>query len=47
MYAVELTRGMNGFGFSIRGGRDFHYVPFYVSRLTENGPAAKDGRLRV
>lgn len=38
---------MRGFGFSIRGGREFHNMPLFVLRIAENGSAAQDGRLRV
>ena len=47
IYAVELSRGMRGFGFSIRGGREFHNMPLFVLRIAENGSAAQDARLRV
>lgn len=47
LYAVELSRGSRGFGFSIRGGREFHNMPLFVLRIAENGAAAQDGRLRV
>ncbi|XP_059092122.1 membrane-associated guanylate kinase, WW and PDZ domain-containing protein 2-like isoform X8 [Tigriopus californicus] len=46
-YAVELQRGARGFGFSIRGGREFHSMPLFVLRIAVDGPAAADGRLRV
>ena len=46
-YAVELGRGVRGFGFSIRGGREFHSMPLFVLRIAVDGPAAADGRLRV
>jgi len=46
-YAVELRRGARGFGFSIRGGREFHNMPLFVLRIAVDGPAAADGRLRV
>ena len=29
-YAVELERGAMGFGFSIRGGREFQNTPLFV-----------------
>ena len=45
-YAVELQRGARGFGFSIRGGREFHSMPLFVLRIAVDGPAAADGRLR-
>ncbi|XP_057379722.1 membrane-associated guanylate kinase, WW and PDZ domain-containing protein 1-like isoform X1 [Daphnia carinata] len=47
LYAVELSRGTRGFGFSIRGGREFHNMPLFVLRIADNGAAAQDGRLRV
>lgn len=46
-FAVELQRGQRGFGFSIRGGREFHSMPLFVLRMAVDGPAALDGRLRV
>ena len=46
-YAVELGRGARGFGFSIRGGREFQSMPLFVLRIAVDGPAAADGRLRV
>ncbi|XP_040580191.1 membrane-associated guanylate kinase, WW and PDZ domain-containing protein 1 isoform X6 [Lepeophtheirus salmonis] len=46
-YAVELRRGSRGFGFSIRGGREFQCMPLFVLRIAMDGPAASDGRLRV
>ncbi|CAB3366537.1 Hypothetical predicted protein [Cloeon dipterum] len=46
-HAVELSRGKRGFGFSIRGGREFHNTPLFVLQIAEDGPAAVDNRLRV
>jgi len=46
-FAVELGRGMKGFGFSIRGGREFHSMPLFVLRMAVDGPATQDGRLQV
>ncbi|KAL7307399.1 hypothetical protein TKK_0000581 [Trichogramma kaykai] len=46
-HAVELTRGTRGFGFSIRGGREFQNMPLFVLQIAENGPASIDNRLRV
>ena len=46
-YAVELNRGSRGFGFSIRGGREFQSMPLFVLRIAVDGPASADGRLRV
>ncbi|XP_076326321.1 uncharacterized protein LOC143233697 isoform X2 [Tachypleus tridentatus] len=49
---IILTRNHNGLGFSISGGIDS--VPYkkgcagiYISCITENGTAAKDGKLKV
>uniref|UniRef100_A0A914YTA1 PDZ domain-containing protein n=1 Tax=Panagrolaimus superbus TaxID=310955 RepID=A0A914YTA1_9BILA len=40
-----------GFGFNIVGGTDEPYVPgctgIFISRINPEGPAAKDGRLRL
>lgn len=44
---MELTRGTRGFGFSIRGGREFQNMPLFVLQIAENGPASIDNRLRV
>ncbi|KAK2704383.1 membrane-associated guanylate kinase, WW and PDZ domain-containing protein 1-like isoform X2 [Artemia franciscana] len=46
-FTVELQRGPRGFGFSIRGGREFQNMPLFVLRIAENGPAAEDGRLQI
>lgn len=46
-HAVELHRGTRGFGFSIRGGREFQNMPLFVLRIADNGPAHQDGKLRV
>jgi hypothetical protein len=46
-HAVELSRGTRGFGFSIRGGREFQNMPLFVLQIAESGPAAIDGRLKV
>jgi hypothetical protein len=46
-HAVELSRGTRGFGFSIRGGREFQNMPLFVLQIAESGPAATDGRLKV
>jgi len=46
-FALELQRGQRGFGFSIRGGREFHSMPLFVLRMAVDGPAAQDGRLQV
>ena len=36
-FAVELARGQRGFGFSIRGGREFHSMPLFVLRMAVDG----------
>ncbi|KAL1242647.1 WW and PDZ domain-containing protein,Membrane-associated guanylate kinase [Trichinella spiralis] len=46
-FAVELQRGAKGFGFSIRGGREFSNMPLFVLRIAEGGPADLDHRLQV
>lgn len=46
-HGVDLTRGTRGFGFSIRGGREFQNMPLFVLQIAENGPASIDNRLRV
>ncbi|XP_039298140.1 membrane-associated guanylate kinase, WW and PDZ domain-containing protein 2 [Nilaparvata lugens] len=46
-HAVELNRGNRGFGFSIRGGREFQNMALFVLQIAENGPAALDGRLKI
>nr|CAD7431146.1 unnamed protein product [Timema monikensis] len=46
-HAVELSRGTRGFGFSIRGGREFQNMPLFVLQIAENGPAALDGTLKI
>lgn len=44
---VELTRDReNGYGFSIRGGRELE-LPIFVLRMADGGAAQRDGRLRV
>ncbi|KAL8558192.1 hypothetical protein ACOMHN_036281 [Nucella lapillus] len=47
LYTVELHRGSRGFGFSIRGGREFNNMPLFVLRIADGGAADLDGRLRV
>lgn len=44
---MHLSRGNRGFGFSIRGGKEFQNMPLFVLRLAEDGPAAIDGRMQV
>ncbi|KAJ7376575.1 hypothetical protein OS493_034032 [Desmophyllum pertusum] len=43
---VELARDSQGYGFSIRGGRELN-LPIFVLRMAEGGVAHRDGRLRV
>nr|XP_012803299.1 synaptojanin-2-binding protein [Jaculus jaculus] len=47
---INLTRGPSGLGFNIVGGTDQQYVSndsgIYVSRIKEDGAAARDGRLQ-
>ncbi|XP_047740389.1 uncharacterized protein LOC108664581 isoform X4 [Hyalella azteca] len=45
--SVELMRGPRGFGFSIRGGREFQQMPLFVLRIAEGGPADHDSKLKV
>ncbi|CAG7721513.1 unnamed protein product [Allacma fusca] len=47
VFSVHLTRGARGFGFSIRGGKEFQNMPLFVLRLAEDGPASVDGRMQV
>ena len=44
---MELHRGSRGFGFSIRGGREFNNMPLFVLRIADGGAADLDGRLKV
>ncbi|MED6252065.1 hypothetical protein ATANTOWER_006553 [Ataeniobius toweri] len=43
---VELERSQRGFGFSLRGGKEYN-MGLYILRLAEDGPALKDGRIHV
>ncbi|XP_018111245.1 membrane-associated guanylate kinase, WW and PDZ domain-containing protein 2 isoform X2 [Xenopus laevis] len=45
-FTVELEKAAKGFGFSIRGGREYK-MDLYVLRLAEDGPAIRNGRMRV
>uniref|UniRef100_A0A671K579 Membrane-associated guanylate kinase, WW and PDZ domain-containing protein 3 n=1 Tax=Sinocyclocheilus anshuiensis TaxID=1608454 RepID=A0A671K579_9TELE len=45
-YPVELERGQKGFGFSLRGGKEYN-MGLFILRLAEDGPALKDGRIHV
>uniref|UniRef100_A0A8C5TBF9 PDZ domain-containing protein n=1 Tax=Malurus cyaneus samueli TaxID=2593467 RepID=A0A8C5TBF9_9PASS len=42
----ELERGPRGFGFSLRGGKEYN-MGLFILRLAEDGPAVKDGRVHV
>lgn len=44
---VGLVRGHKGYGFSIRGGRDFNNSPMLVCKMVDGGVAKTDGRLQV
>ena len=46
-HEIELHRGSRGFGFSIRGGREFNGMPLSVLNIAKGGPADMDGRLMV
>lgn len=43
---VELERSQRGFGFSLRGGKEYN-MGLFILRLAEDGPALKDGRIHV
>uniref|UniRef100_A0A803T2E0 Membrane-associated guanylate kinase, WW and PDZ domain-containing protein 3 n=1 Tax=Anolis carolinensis TaxID=28377 RepID=A0A803T2E0_ANOCA len=45
-YPIELDRGPRGFGFSLRGGKEYN-MGLFILRLAEDGPAIKDGRIHV
>ncbi|RNA37967.1 Membrane-associated guanylate WW and PDZ domain-containing 2 [Brachionus plicatilis] len=46
-HVIELRKQQSGgFGFSIRGGKEFN-IPLFVLKLADYGPAALDGRLQV
>lgn len=44
--SVQLKRGQQGYGFSLRGGLDLG-MPLYVLRMADGGTAHRDGRLMV
>ncbi|KTG04599.1 hypothetical protein cypCar_00037361 [Cyprinus carpio] len=44
-YSVDLERESKGFGFSLRGGKEYN-MDLYVLRLAEDGAAAKNGKMR-
>lgn len=46
-HVIELRKQhQGGFGFSIRGGKEFN-IPLFVLKLADQGPALLDGRLQV
>ncbi|KAM9752130.1 membrane-associated guanylate kinase, WW and PDZ domain-containing protein 3a isoform 1-T1 [Menidia menidia] len=45
-FVVELERSQRGFGFSLRGGKEYN-MGLYILRLAEDGPALNDGRIHV
>ncbi|TRY87084.1 hypothetical protein DNTS_009166 [Danionella cerebrum] len=45
-FPVELERGQRGFGFSLRGGKEYN-MGLFILRLAEDGPALRDGRIHV
>ncbi|TSV54887.1 Membrane-associated guanylate kinase, WW and PDZ domain-containing protein 1 [Bagarius yarrelli] len=46
LYSVDLERDSKGFGFSLRGGREYN-MDLYVLRLAEDGAAERSGKMRV
>ncbi|XP_028824233.1 membrane-associated guanylate kinase, WW and PDZ domain-containing protein 1-like isoform X4 [Denticeps clupeoides] len=46
LYSVDLERDNKGFGFSLRGGREYN-MDLYVLRLAEDGAAVRNGKMRV
>ena len=46
LYSVDLERDNKGFGFSLRGGREYN-MDLYVLRLAEDGAAVRNGNMRV
>ncbi|XP_062239094.1 membrane-associated guanylate kinase, WW and PDZ domain-containing protein 2a isoform X9 [Platichthys flesus] len=45
-FTVELDKSVKGFGFSIRGGREYK-MDLFVLRLADDGPAIRNARMRV
>ncbi|KAG1949118.1 membrane-associated guanylate kinase, WW and PDZ domain-containing protein [Pimephales promelas] len=45
-YSVDLERESKGFGFSLRGGKEYS-MDLYVLRLAEDGAATRNGKMRV
>ncbi|XP_035376263.1 membrane-associated guanylate kinase, WW and PDZ domain-containing protein 1 isoform X3 [Electrophorus electricus] len=46
LYSVDLEKDNKGFGFSLRGGREYN-MDLYVLRLAEGGAAVHNGMMRV
>uniref|UniRef100_UPI00358E25E6 membrane-associated guanylate kinase, WW and PDZ domain-containing protein 1-like n=1 Tax=Myxine glutinosa TaxID=7769 RepID=UPI00358E25E6 len=46
LYGVELEQGPRGYGFSLRGGREYG-LHLFILRLAEDGPASRTGKLRI
>ena len=44
--SVQLQRGQQGYGFSLRGGQDLG-MPLFILRMADGGTAHRDGRLAV
>uniref|UniRef100_UPI00398F403E membrane-associated guanylate kinase, WW and PDZ domain-containing protein 3a isoform X2 n=1 Tax=Pristiophorus japonicus TaxID=55135 RepID=UPI00398F403E len=45
-FSVDLERGPRGFGFSVRGGKEYS-MGLFILRLAEGGAALLDGRIQV
>uniref|UniRef100_A0A671NIZ1 Membrane-associated guanylate kinase, WW and PDZ domain-containing protein 1 n=1 Tax=Sinocyclocheilus anshuiensis TaxID=1608454 RepID=A0A671NIZ1_9TELE len=45
-YSVDMERESKGFGFSLRGGKEYN-MDLYVLRLAEDGAATKNGKMKV
>ncbi|XP_067837166.1 membrane-associated guanylate kinase, WW and PDZ domain-containing protein 1-like isoform X2 [Heptranchias perlo] len=46
LYSVELERSPTGFGFSVRGGREYN-MGLYVLGLIVGGPAMRSGKIKI
>ena len=44
--SVQLLRGQQGYGFSLRGGQDLG-MRLFILRMADGGTAHRDGRLMV
>ena len=42
LFEVQLNKSSSGFGFGIRGGKEFN-LPLYILRVQVDGPAFKSG----